>query len=118
MDGINSIADCPDEGCTRTEGHQFDQGLDELKNIRSDDQQAVVRSIRWMKGLPDPTNMTECSSRDELKQVGEGQKITVVTWALTAKKGSPESCNCDLSHQADVDNSQMARLCEGALGER
>src|SRR5215831_2400555 len=104
MDGINSIADCPDEGCTRSEGHQFDQGLDELKNIRSDDQQAVVRSIRWMKGLPDPTNMTECGSRDELKQVGEGQKITVVAWALTAKKGSPESCNCDLSHQADVDN--------------
>src|SRR5690349_10101453 len=80
------------------------QGLDELQNIRSEDQQALVRSNRWMKGLPHPINITGCGSRDELKQVGEGQKITVVAWALTAKKGSPASCNCDLFHQADVDN--------------
>ena len=101
---ITKIADCPDEGCTRSEGHQFDQELDKRKNIRSDDQQPVLRSIRWMKGLPDPTNMAECGSRDELKQPGEGQKITVVAWALTAKKQGAESCNCDLSREADVDN--------------
>ena len=103
-DGIHNIADCPDEGCTRSEGHQFDQELDKRKNVRSDDQQAVLRSIRWMKGLPDPTNMAECGSRDELKQLGEGQKITVVAWALTAKKQGAESCNCDLSSEANVDN--------------
>ncbi len=103
-ENINKIADCPDEGCTRTEGHKFDQELDKRKNIRSDDQQAVLRSIRWMKGLDDPTNLTECGSRDELKQLGEGQKITVVAWALTAKPGSGESCNCDLPHQVDLDN--------------
>ena len=39
-----------------------------------------------MKGLPDPTNLTECGNRDELKQLAEGQKITVVAWALTARK--------------------------------
>ena len=102
--GIDKIADCPDDGCTQTEGHQFDPELDKRKNVRSDDQQPVLRSIRWIKGLPDPTNMTECGSRDELKQVGEGQKIIVVAWALTAKKGGPESCNCDLPNQADADN--------------
>jgi hypothetical protein len=102
--GITKIADCPDEGCTRTQGHQFDQELDKRKNTRSDDQQAVLRSIRWIKGLEDPTNLIECGSRDELKQMGEGQKITVVAWALTAKKGGPESCNCDLPGQANQDN--------------
>ena len=101
---ITKIADCPDEGCTRTEGHEFDQELDKRKNIRSDDQQPILRSIRWMKGLEDPTNLTECGSRDELKQLGEGQKITVVAWALTAKKQGAESCNCDVSSEANVDN--------------
>jgi hypothetical protein len=47
-DNVTKIADCPDEGCTRIEGHQFDQQLDKLKNIRSDDQQPVLRSIRWI----------------------------------------------------------------------
>ncbi len=83
---IQHFGDCPDEGCTRTKHHKFDPELNKLKNIRSDDQQPVLRSIRWMKGLPDPTNLTECGNRDELKQLGEGQKITVVAWALTAKK--------------------------------
>jgi hypothetical protein len=103
-ENINKIADCPDEGCTRSEGHKFDQELDKRKNIQSDDQQAVLRSIRWIKGLEDPTNSIECGSRDELKGLGEGQKITVVAWALTAKKGSSESCNCDLPGQANQDN--------------
>jgi hypothetical protein len=103
-ENINKIADCPDEGCTRREGHEFDQELDKRKNIQSDDQQPVLRSIRWIKGLEDPTNLIECGSRDELKGLGEGQKITVVAWALTAKKGGPESCNCDLPGQANQDN--------------
>ena len=103
-ESIKKIEDCPDEGCTRTEGHEFDQELDKRKNIRSDDQQTVLRSIRWMKCLPDPTNFIKCGSRDELKQLGEGQKITVVAWALTARKGSKESANCDLGRQADQDN--------------
>jgi hypothetical protein len=103
-ESIKKIGECPDEGCTRSEGHKFDPELDKRKNVRSDDQQPVLRSIRWMKGLPDPTNMAECGNRDELKQLGQGQKITVVAWALTAKKQGAESCNCDLSREADVDN--------------
>ena len=54
--GIDKIADCPDDGCTRTEGHEFDRELDKRKNVRSDDQQPVLRSIHWIKGLPHPTN--------------------------------------------------------------
>jgi hypothetical protein len=74
----SAFGDCPDEGCTRTKHHKFDPELNKLKNIRSDNQQPVLRSIRWMKGLADPTSLTECGNRDELKQLGEGQKITVV----------------------------------------
>jgi hypothetical protein len=57
-----------------------------------------------MKGLADPTNFTENGSREELKQLGEGLKITVVAWALTARKGSSETCNCELKGVADTDN--------------
>src|SRR5206468_3413513 len=94
--GITSILDCPDEGCRQSAfdpNHPYDAELNRRKNIRSDDQQPVLRSIRWIKGLEDPKNFVECESRDELKQLGEGQKITVVAWALTARKGSGEKCN-------------------------
>ena len=100
-DGINHITDYPDEGCG---DHAFDPELNKRKNIRSDDQAPFLRSVRWMKGLPDPTNFTENGNRDELKQLGEGQKITVVAWAHTARKGSSETCNCQLTGVADADN--------------
>ena len=100
-EGINDITHCPDEGCG---DHAFDPKLNKQKNIRSDDQAPVLRSIRWMKGLADPTNFTENGNRDELKQLGEGRKITVVAWALTARKGSSETCNCQLTRVADTDN--------------
>ncbi|PYJ78841.1 MAG: hypothetical protein DME69_06970 [Verrucomicrobia bacterium] len=61
-DGINDITDCPDEGCG---DHELDP---EQKNLRSDDQQPVLRSIQWMKGLADPTNFAENGNRDELRQ--------------------------------------------------
>jgi hypothetical protein len=80
-----------------------------------------VRSIRWIKSLPDPTHSAECGSRDELKQLGEGQKVTVVAWALTARKGSAEKCNCELSSQADTDNHIVLvdrNVANPTLGER
>jgi hypothetical protein len=104
---ITEIGDCPDEGCRQTKldkEHPYDAELNKVKNIRSDDQPSVLRSIRWIKGLEDPKNLIECGTREELKQLGEGQKITVVAWALTARKGSKEKCNCDLGKQDDTDN--------------
>ena len=106
-EGITSIGDCPDEGCRKKAfdpDPPYDPELNKVKNVRSDNQQSLVRSIRWIKALPDPMNLTECGGRDELKQLGEGQKVTVVAWALTARKGSVEKCNCDLGDQADTDN--------------
>src|ERR1700730_5003871 len=80
----HDINDCPNEGC----GGPHDPELNKQKNIRSDDQDPVLQSIAWMKALPDPTHFTaDNRNRDELGQIGEGKKITVVAWALVARKG-------------------------------
>src|SRR5215471_2619552 len=102
---ITEIDECHDP-CTRKKNHEFDPELDKLKNIWLNDQQpAVLRSVQWMKDLPlRPANLTKCGSRDGLKELGEGQKITVVAWALTAKKGSDESANCDIKTIEYADN--------------
>jgi len=44
------------------------------------------------------------ANRDELRQIGEGKKITVVAWAMVARKGGKETCNCKLSAPKDTDN--------------
>ena len=57
-----------------------------------------------MKGLPDPVNSVETGDRNEVTQLGEGQKITVVAWALKVNRGGKEACNCELGGVADMDN--------------
>jgi hypothetical protein len=50
--GITSILDCPDEGCRQTAfdpNHPYDSELNKRKNVRSDDQQPVLRSVHWIK---------------------------------------------------------------------
>jgi hypothetical protein len=97
----HDINDCVDEGC----GGRHDPELNKQKNIRSDEQQPVLESIAWMKALPDPTDFTaDNRNRDELRQIGEGKKIMVVAWAMVARKGGKETCNCKLSAPKDTDN--------------
>jgi len=97
--GVYDITDCADEGCGG------DPELNKHKNIRSDEQASTLQSIAWMKALPDPTDFTaDNRNRDELRQIGEGKKITVVGWAMVARKGGKETCNCKLSAPKDTDN--------------
>ena len=102
--GVNDITDCPDEGC----GQGSDPELNKRKNIRSDEQPSTLRSIQWMKKLKSPPKADFCGAedrdRDKLLELGEGQKITVVAWALAARKGGQESCNCKLNLPQDTDN--------------
>ena len=99
--GVKVITDCADEGC----GPNGDPELNKRKNIRSDGQQPIMQTISWMKELTDPVNFTaENRNRDELKQLGEGQKITVVAWALDVRQESKETCNCGLTAKKDTDN--------------
>jgi len=101
--GVYEISDCGDEGC----GNGSDPELNKRKNIRSDDQPATVQSIQWMKDRKNPPK-SDCTAQDwnrvDLQQLGEGQKITVVAWALAARKGGQETCNCKLKLPQDTDN--------------
>jgi hypothetical protein len=100
-DPCRAIADCPDEGC----GARHDPDLNKRKNIPLDDRRPSLKNFLWMKALPKPSHFTSKNrNRDELKQLGEGRKITVVAWAMAARKGGQESCNCKLKPAADTDN--------------
>ena len=97
---LDDITDCPDEGC----GTDFDPNLNLRKNIRSDDQTPVSKTLQDMKELEDPVTFKKGDTREELTALGEGQKIRVVALALVARKGGAESCNCKLTKVADTDN--------------
>jgi hypothetical protein len=61
--------------------------------------------IADIKALPDPVRGFKIGdTREKLKALGEGKKITVVAWALVARSGSSESCNCKLTAAVDTDN--------------
>lgn len=98
---IQNIKDCPIEGIGG------DPNLNRRKNIRSDKRRATLRSIQWMKtrGIPPKEDCKAGDpARKRLKRLGEGQKITVVAWALAARAGGEESCNCGLTTAANTDN--------------
>jgi hypothetical protein len=62
-------------------------------------------TIQEMKDLDDPVAGYKIGDdRDKLTALGEGKKITVEAWALVARKGGGESCNCKLLSPADTDN--------------
>jgi hypothetical protein len=67
--------------------------------------QAETMTIAEMKALPDPVKGYKIGDpRDKITALGEGKKITVEAWALIARKGGGESCNCKLLSVADTDN--------------
>jgi hypothetical protein len=97
---LNSITDCLDTGCGL-----LDPNLNRQKNIRSDNQAVVPMDIADIQALPDPVPLFKIGdTREKLQALGEGKKITVVAWALIARLGSSESCNCHLTRAADTDN--------------
>jgi hypothetical protein len=98
---IRDIQDCPDVGC----GGSYDPQLNARKNLRSDSHFVRKMTFAQMQNLPNPTGFTsQNTNRDELRRLGEGRKIRIVAWALVARKGSPESCNCGLTAPKDTDN--------------
>lgn len=79
--------------------------MNRRKNIRSDNKRPTLRTLQWMKKLADPTSFTrQNTSRAQLARLGEGQKVSIVAYALVARKGGKESCNCKLSAPKDTDN--------------
>lgn len=99
------LAHCGDEGC----GTNFDPNLNKQKNIRSGDPRAAgdatSKTLTWMKKLDDPESFAQGDSREELVQLGEGTKISVLAYLLVAKPElGGESCNCGLQTPEETDN--------------
>ena len=97
---LKDITACPNTGCGSVDPH-----LNGQKDIRSDAQTPVAKTLQDLKDLPDPVPGFKIGdTREKLKGLGEGDKITVVGYALVARKGSKESCNCGLAAPKDTDN--------------
>ena len=98
---LNSITDCPDTGC----GPSLDPNLNKHKNIRTDNDAPEDKDYSYLASLADPVpGFAIGNTREKLAALGEGKMIRVVAWALVARKGGQESCNCKLSAPADTDN--------------
>ena len=57
-----------------------------------------------MKKLDDPDTFRQGQARDELAQMGAGEKIAVAAYLIAAKKEGAESCNCGLTDPEETGN--------------
>jgi len=96
-----TIVDCPDTGC----GPSLDPNLNKQKNLAPDPSTPLDRDIEYLSKLPDPVPGYKIGDpRTKLRALGEGKTIRIVAYALIARRGSRESCNCGLTKAADTDN--------------
>lgn len=97
-----TIVDCPNTGC----GPSLDPNLNKQKNIAPDSLGTPLdKDVEYLAKLPDPVPGFKIGdARTKLKALGEGKTIRIVAYALVARKGSRESCNCGLTKAADTDN--------------
>src|SRR5713101_1981586 len=98
---LSSITDCPDTGC----GGSLDPNLNKQKNVVPGNSSPEDKDYSYLRGLPDPVlNFAIGDTREKPAAQGEGKTIRVVAYALVARKGGKESCNCGLTKAADTDN--------------
>ena len=99
------LADCPPEGCSAS--HDVDGNLNRRKNLTDDDSDAQgpaeSRTLASVKALNNPKHFVMGGSREELRTLGEGKKIRVTAFLLTAKPEGGESCNCGLDDAKAAD---------------
>ena len=100
--GILSIADCPERGC----GGVSDAFLNLAKNRTDTPSAASIQkmTVAQIKQIPQPKKWKTGDSRDSLHAPGrEGTPVQLTGFLKIVKKGSGESCNCDLTSAADTD---------------
>lgn len=98
---LKSIQDCPDTGC----GPSLDPNLNLQKNIRTNTSAPVDKDLQDLADLDDPVpDFAIGDTREKPAALGEGTMIRVVAFALIARKGGKESCNCALLKPSDTDN--------------
>lgn len=107
---IDTLAECPDEGCG---GSSVDGELNKQKNIRTPpDGPAKLVTIAELKEKPNPsTSRFRSDNRDRnvLREMGEGEKIMVVAWLLTVRRGVLESCNCKIDPPGEQSAKMLVR---------
>jgi hypothetical protein len=86
-----NLVACSDEGC----GTSFDPNLKHLKNIRSDNQTASVRSLTFMKKLDDPESFSQGDTREELTALGEDLLRTNLMKITSEVLSSSMGCTVD-----------------------
>lgn len=97
---LTKIQDCPLTGCGTVDPH-----LNRQKNIHDVGGNAETKTLQDLRDLPDPVaGFKVGNTREKITALGEGEKIKVVAFALVARKGSAESCNCKLTSARDTDN--------------
>jgi hypothetical protein len=95
------LAHCPTQGC----GGRFDPNLNLEKNIRTSDQTTGDRDFSFLAALPKIVPGYKIGdTREKVAAIGEGKMIRVMAFALVARKGGAETCNCRLTSVADTDN--------------
>lgn len=98
-----NIDACALTGCSPDNHH--DPKLNRVKNIASSNGELQDRSVTWMKNLDDPGDFSSGDDRDELQDLGEGDKIRVVGYVLIVRdEPGGESCNCYLHDKEQTDN--------------
>jgi len=96
------ISACPNTGCGLV-----DPLLNKQKNIDTGNpDSAEDKDFQYLADLPErvPGYNKIGDPRQPLVDKGEGKMIRIVAYALAARKGSKESCNCGLTKAADTDN--------------
>jgi hypothetical protein len=95
------IRKCPDTGCGL-----LDPALNQQKNIATSNEAPKDMTFQGLAALPKkvPGYNHIGDPRQPLIDQGEGKMIRVVAWALAARKGSKESCNCRLGQAENTDN--------------
>lgn len=97
---LKTIGDCPLTGCGKVDPH-----LNQAKNVRPAATRVKPMTIEQIQALPDPVpGLKIGDTREKLVALGEGDMIRLVAFALIARKGGKESCNCGLKEPIDTDN--------------
>jgi hypothetical protein len=93
------LAYYPDQGC----GGTFDPHLNETKNITTNGA-STVRTLQFIQGLHNPETFREGDTREELKQLGEGDMVTLPSYVILKAELGGESCHCGLQTAPATDN--------------
>jgi hypothetical protein len=112
--GITHISQCPNDGCSNSTTHPNDAMLNNLKNRTDAATTPQSMMLQAMRNLNQPPTWNIGDDRTSL-QDREGRPIRITAYLVqlpnspsgnvvkNPKSEGAESCNCELTHVADID---------------